>query len=360
MDILEAIAQQFSANDPNEEILSQIQSDERPVEDFVMAREELMIAPHRHKKKIYLDLKFWLELRKIVLKTNTTADYVPVYEKLTELVSSGKAICPVSYPMIFELLKQSDLQTRRATAQIMGDLSQGVAFKYSIYDISALEIQNTAHYISTGEIRDLAQFCWTDYFGMIGLDTIIAKNDQVDPVLRKYFLSMLSKINFADAISLLGGEDISPYLGETAHVKDLLNKGKEQNTQAYTDYKDLEDQEWIGAIKSIVSLFPELNGILSGVSSLEQIRPAKRKLMPFLAAYSGLHASIRFDQKRRYKDNDDFDIEHGAYALAYFDIFLTEKSLGHLIANAPGYYEKHFNVACAVQPVEALSLLRSL
>ena len=355
MDILEAIAQQLSANDPNEEILSQIQSDERPVEDFVMAREELIIAPHRHKKKIYLDLKFWLELRKIVLKTN-----IPVYERLSELVSSGKAICPVSYPMTFELLKQSDLQTRRSTAQIMSDLSQGVAFKYSIYDISALEIQNTAHFISTGEIRDLAQFCWTDYFGMIGIDEIIANDDQNDLVIRKYMLTMLSNINFADAIALLRDEDISEYLGETAHVKDLLNAGKKQNAQAYTSYRELEDQEWIGAIRSIISLFPELNGVLSKVSSLDQIRSLKRQLMPFLVAYSGLHASIRFDQKRQYKDNDDFDIEHGAYALGYFDVFLTEKSLGHLIANAPGNYAQFFNVLSAVQPTEAMALLQSL
>lgn len=43
------------------------------------------------------------------------------------------------------------------------------------------------------------------------------------------------------------------------------------------------------------------------------------------------HAAMRWDKQRKFKPNEYFDFQHGTAALAYCDLFLTEKPLWDMI-----------------------------
>src|SRR5438874_2432034 len=57
---------------------------------------------------VYLDLKYWINLRKVLLGQQVDSAYVELHSTLTEAVESGAMVCPLSFWVFEELLKQSD------------------------------------------------------------------------------------------------------------------------------------------------------------------------------------------------------------------------------------------------------------
>jgi hypothetical protein len=52
---------------------------------------------------------------------------------------------------------------------------------------------------------------------------------------------------------------------------------------------------------------------------------------PTVGIPAALHAAVRLDKNRKYKKGDFEDFHHAALAVGYFDVFLTESSLQHLL-----------------------------
>ena len=67
-----------------------------------------------------------------------------------------------------------------------------------------------------------------------------------------------------------------------------------------------------------------------------------RGMLPSFEIRAGVHAAIRSDYNRKYKKGDVDDVNHATVALPYFDYFLTEKSLAHLITTKPLRYDQLF------------------
>jgi hypothetical protein len=79
--------------------------------------------------RIYLDTKFWIYLRDAELQRSKEPLATALLERLKTLVDAGKLRCPISYHNFSELMKQSDIQTRTATARIMDRLSGGATLQ---------------------------------------------------------------------------------------------------------------------------------------------------------------------------------------------------------------------------------------
>jgi hypothetical protein len=82
-----------------------------------------------------------------------------------------------------------------------------------------------------------------------------------------------------------------------------------------------------------------------------------RGTLPSFEIRAGVHAAIRSDHKRKYKKGDVDDVNHATVALPYFDYFLTEKSLAHLIKAKPLQYDQLYGcmvLSSADELVEAL------
>ena len=70
-------------------------------------------------KKIYLDTKFWIEIRDVIYgETNAKPIVKEIFNNLKDKVMAGKIICPFSSALFDELLKQGDRAKRKRTAQI--------------------------------------------------------------------------------------------------------------------------------------------------------------------------------------------------------------------------------------------------
>lgn len=78
------------------------------------------------RKRIYLDQRFWIDLRKVALGPRTDPENVSLLDILRRRVANDEIICPISEPVFAELMKQQDRSTRRATAQLIDELSRGV------------------------------------------------------------------------------------------------------------------------------------------------------------------------------------------------------------------------------------------
>ena len=67
---------------------------------------------HLRKKKLYLDLNFWINLTDP--KDNLDAE---LRELVTGMVNEGRLICPISPSLVVELGKQSDSTRRHRRCQ---------------------------------------------------------------------------------------------------------------------------------------------------------------------------------------------------------------------------------------------------
>jgi hypothetical protein len=80
-------------------------------------------------KKAYLDTKYWIFLRDVYLGNARNPIHTKIYELLFDLVGKGKLICPIGEDTFLELLKIKDKARRLAGANIIDNLSKGIAIQ---------------------------------------------------------------------------------------------------------------------------------------------------------------------------------------------------------------------------------------
>jgi hypothetical protein len=77
------------------------------------------------RKAIYLDLRFWIYLRDAA-RYNKQGPERDLLSGLRRRVAAGALFCPITDSTFLELFKQTDPQSRAATAQLIDELSLGV------------------------------------------------------------------------------------------------------------------------------------------------------------------------------------------------------------------------------------------
>src|SRR6202035_1989713 len=78
------------------------------------------------KVPIYLDMNFWIIVRRGLDEARKDAPEARLLRSLRDAVASGTIFCPISDTVFLELLKQGDATSRRATTQLIDELSLGV------------------------------------------------------------------------------------------------------------------------------------------------------------------------------------------------------------------------------------------
>jgi len=79
---------------------------------------------------IYLDTNHWINLRHVILNSrHAQKEYTKILHVLDELAQRRRVLCPISFPLFLELMKQTDMETRAATAELMQAFSGGVCFQ---------------------------------------------------------------------------------------------------------------------------------------------------------------------------------------------------------------------------------------
>lgn len=114
------------------------------------------------RKLIYLDTNHWIGLRHVLLASRHAQDeYAEALFLLNDLVQKEIVLCPISFPLFLELMKQTDLETRGVTAELMEAFSGGVCFRFP-EELQKLELrQHVMKAVLGSKAPDLKEWIWT-------------------------------------------------------------------------------------------------------------------------------------------------------------------------------------------------------
>lgn len=101
-------------------------SPEVSIDQYVRSRQLALAEAVLARQRVYLDKKYWILVRDAAMPRSASEAAHSLLASLRQRVKSGKTICPISESVFIELMKQSDLETRKATAALIDDLSEGV------------------------------------------------------------------------------------------------------------------------------------------------------------------------------------------------------------------------------------------
>jgi hypothetical protein len=96
------------------------------IDEYVRSRQLALAQSILPKQRVYLDKKFWILVREAAMGRRVHETANRLLDGLRLRAGRGEIVCPISESLFMELMKQSDLETRRATAQVIDELSAGV------------------------------------------------------------------------------------------------------------------------------------------------------------------------------------------------------------------------------------------
>src|SRR5262249_12824773 len=83
------------------------------------------------RKRVYLDLKYWIFLRDADLGKPKEPIHTNLLEALLRGVSDGRIICPITEAVFFEVDRQGNTERRMQTVRMIDRLSRGIVIKNS-------------------------------------------------------------------------------------------------------------------------------------------------------------------------------------------------------------------------------------
>ncbi|KYJ85778.1 hypothetical protein [Sulfurovum riftiae] len=336
------------------------------------------------RKKIYLDTKYWVDFCNIALQKNTNNAISKVYEYSRKLVEENKVIFPISYRIYIELLRQSDEETLFETVKIMDYLSQGVAI-ISEEERVELEIlyflrKNTSKSKEIN-LHEPIELVWTKIVNILGVMSpqLSAISLEENLQVKKMFFDYTWDMSLYKMLLSMGMDNIGKFPTERS-ITDELNLEKIE----YFEQNNTLNQTYMSELSAILDLYREkFNNLLqhihfeyfkvesidsedqqdysNQVANIIYYMFEKQKNEIFLPSWdimAKIHALIRWDKNRKYKDNDFNDIGHIVTALPYFDYFFTEKSFSSLITQSK--YNDKYNCKVVWKYEDALSELKEI
>lgn len=329
-------------------------------------------------QKIYLDTKYWVDFCDISLGGNNNKDIKEIYDICKMLVNNKKAIFPISYRIFSELMKQTNKEALSQTIEIIECLSQGITIISENERINLEILYFLRSSMQTASLYEPTELVWTKVSNVMGIlaPEVPSLTHQENILIKKNFFDHIWEISLNEMISKIGINA----LPKTKDFADILNKGKfefldENNTLHQTFMSEiggLLDENKQIIMDSIKYLYNEIykSTIVNNSNEQNDIKPFinliyhmfnKEKNDLFLPTWditAKIHSLIRWDKKRKYKDNDRDDIGHTVTALPYFDYFFTEKSFASLIKQSK--YNEKYHCCVAWKYNEVLEIVKNL
>ncbi len=280
------------------------------------------------RKKIYLDTYIWINMVKALHNKQKSSIYYDIFQILKFKVRAGILICPFSETLLTEVLKQSDLVSRRATAQVADVLSGNFCIK-PFYYIVQCEVYNL-NLLLKGQYGTIESYKWSKAISLLG-DLKLSANETTPEslVLQKctYDVAQLTSIQeiIADHDQIKHSNGISKW-----HT-DFFNmfKRKQESTS-------VNNLDWI-LLNELTSSFKSVSDFLNSgnhsISSnfIKSNMSAITNYCPVLFTFSSIHAYLQRDKSRIIKINDFYDIIHSSLAIGNCDYLFTERSFASLI-----------------------------
>jgi hypothetical protein len=325
------------------------------VETYIKRKNIELSYEIRIAKKIYLDTKYWILLRDARTRKDINVNTLQLLNLLENFVKDGKAICPISTDIFWEIRKQTDIKTLEATVQIIDDLSKGVTI-LSLPERLNLEFMHFVRTKFKQHVYSPDEMIWTKIPYILGFANPVSKTLPTDILLalQKAFIDQLWVVSLKDFLGPIEQITIPPpcYID----LSKTLNQKKIEHINDYKSFKQLFLTELRGILDGyrehsedlMIHLFEsgmghkfpkeeitvELFGKYFIGTIYQNFVLNKMDLeLPSFQVMAKLHAATRWDEYRKIKPNDIYDIHHAIDAIPYYDYFLTEHSLRNLVNN---------------------------
>jgi hypothetical protein len=323
------------------------------IEEYVRERQIELGESVMARERVYLDKRYWIILRDSVLGRNADKFSPAILAGLRAKVKKKRSVCPISETVFIELLKQTDLDTRRATASLIDELSEGVTL-LSYPERVATEIAHFLHSLRGVELYPLHTLVWTKLSYMLGVQhptsQLFSESEQL--VIQKAFFDQMWESSLSEMVDSLGGKSLSVVDYDSIAVR--LNEAAAQHANAIRSFPQIYKAEIRGSLSLFMHVAREVleSSVLRRAGGTIQATETERleherALLDFFckeiakkdAAVSLrslhigalCHAAVRWDKKRKLTGNDLYDFHHAEAAVGYCDVFLTEQPLKTLL-----------------------------
>ncbi len=293
-------------------------------------------------QRIYLDLRFWIMLRDVVLGRSCDTSVSELLTILKDSVSQGKAICPISESVFIELLKQGNDSTRLATAQLIDELSLSVTL--IPFDARVCQELCNSFYMLAGatDLIPTEKLVWTKLTYVLGemhpSNTPFSSEDEL--AIQKAFSDHMWTTPLAEMVERMGKPASDLNWDPLAADLNEKNHANQSTIPSYAKAFQIEFEGGLSLFRDeMLALIEEVSqrGYADFGAKLAHLSQKKRfeafaQSIPTLHIYAACHAAVRWDQKRNLTGNDLFDFHHAQAAVGYCDVFLTERSLSTLLS----------------------------
>lgn len=291
---------------------------------------------------VYLDQNKWIDLAKARVGRADGQKYQVVLEKIIEVVGQGKAIFPLSWIHFVETRKRRDLKKRKDLAEVMAEISQGIAIiPKSI--IMNWELEHAIG-IAFGETPTPIPSVFGYGMSMIFGRNFIEKEMNSQPHLKTDYLVNRAKSILSDkeaTVSFLVGDDEDLNSKVVNGLRDInesfvarMEKSREQDRG---DNDDLQERVYLAILTK--ELQPKLIPILGdhGKTMNDFFSLGLDNVMKFfhdvptLDVEIGLALSLNKHWDRKLKVNDTSDIAFACISIPCCDVVVTEVFLRTLV-----------------------------
>lgn len=320
-------------------------------DDYAASCHEELGKSVSQRARVYLDTKYWVILRDVVLNRSNVLEAPSLLEALRKGVKSKQIICPLSESTFLELMKQNDPATRLASASLVDELSEGVCLRPTM-ERANLEMQ---HFLSAslgkGNLPPLETLVWSKVSYALGVthpsNSIFPP--EVMQAVQKAFFDQMWELSMTSMESLLAGSQ--PPSDNFEGAVERINTESARYAPDLRSFKDAYRAEVRGYMGLFMrharQLIEELKPAPTTPTSEQAIEFERMLLNLFAAAIekpdipktlrtfhigASCHAAVRWDKKRKLEANDLYDFHHAEAAMAYCDAFLTEKSLKTMLS----------------------------
>ncbi len=331
-------------------------------------------------KQIYLDTNQWIHLREVEMGRKTPVIYQELYKLLNDLIARKIIICPISYSVFIEMIRQNDLETRKATASTIDKFARGCCIQPP-HELIRIEIIHCIQTLISPSIKihPINQLIWTKVAFLMGDIYPTITNLQIAEIrdIQKRIIESLWECNVETIVSCL--TDYHPYPEDLDAHAEKLTQFKAKHEKEFSNFQEL----FLIEVSGVLDVYSEMissateylvrdQGYTGEVNPAERLEAGKKfknliynafkmnrvsKELPGIHIMAGLHAAVRYEQKRKYKRGDCEDFRHAVCALPYYDYFCTDGSLKNLICTKPLEYDKFYNTKVLCDDEEILAEL---
>jgi hypothetical protein len=322
------------------------------IDQYVRSHQIALAHEINRRKKIYLDLRFWIMVREVAAGNSHDALEQKLLNLLREGVSQEKIVCPISENTFMELMKQKNTSSRRsATANIIDELSLGAA----LIPIDMRVGTEIAHFIhskaSAADLHPVSELVWSKLIYVLGF--VHPSLPELDPETelhaQKLFFEEVWNTPLSTMVEMIGDGEIPPS-DRFDKLATYLNQKNVAHADELKSFAQVYKKELSGAIDIFGAVGADVLRSMAKAQGIEPPPPESAQAYALvnkcknllLRAFSKdgaknalrtihihacLHANLRWNKNRQFEANDFHDFNHAAAALAYCDAFLTERSL---------------------------------